>query len=69
MKRIFREGLTKAGFTPGKAYRVLGISYTHSLECYHVIDDQGIHVRVAARIFRDLNTQERRDKQLKQLGL
>jgi hypothetical protein len=69
MKRIFRETLTKDGFTPGKTYRVLSISYTYSLECYQVIDDHGIHVSVAARIFRDLNTQERRDKQLKQLGL
>jgi hypothetical protein len=64
MKRIFRENLIKDGFTPGKTYRVLSISYTHSLECYQVIDDHGIHVSVAARIFRDLNTQERRDKQL-----
>ena len=69
MKRIFRESLTKDGFTPGKTYRVLSISYTHSLECYQVIDDQGVHVRVAARIFRDLSAQERRDKQLKKLGL
>jgi hypothetical protein len=69
MKRIFRENLIKDGFTPGKTYRVLSISYTHSLECYQVIDDHGIHVSVAARIFRDFSIQERREKKLKQLGL
>ena len=73
MKKVVREKFYMDGLTPCKMYRIHYISQRrvsdYLMESYHVVNDYGKKVDVVSRAFRDLNTQEYRQEQLKKLGV
>ena len=73
MKKVVRETFCMDGLTPGKMYRIHYISQRrvsdYLMESYHIVNDYGKKVDIVSRAFRDLNTQEYRQEQLKKLGV
>lgn len=79
MKLLLRDDFVSKSFcednklTKGKMYKIHSINRMNKgpfmLDCYNITNDSGQRIDVPARLFRDLNTQEFRNKQLSKLGI